>query len=345
MSGIFINYRREDSAPYAGRLFDHLEREFGRSKVFMDIDSIELGVDFVEALKTTLARCDAQIVMIGPGWLQAKDDNGRRRLDNPKDYVRLEILTALERGIRLIPVLVAGASMPAERELPRRLAKLSTRNALDLSDKGFLRDVAKLIETLDPIVHPRAKPSSASTTKKASRPPQATKTSPPHGGSQPLPRPLREAFAQLPLRHQLALRWFADHSGQDVHWPESIHTPDGETLLATRAKGIYKPAWSQYALSVRQSLSGPYKDLKPVVRPDGTWLFKYFQENTTPTERDQEYTNRALLSCQRDRVPVGVMRQTKGPSGLRYSVLGLAFVTGWKDGYFLLEGFAPPASV
>src|SRR5439155_25991946 len=87
---------------------------------------------------------------------------------------------------------------------------------------------------------------------------------------------LDSCLARLAPRHRAALRWFVDRAGEEHPWPQPIPDPDGETLLASKAKGIYKPSWSQYALSVRQSLRGQYPDLEPVVREDGTWSFSYF---------------------------------------------------------------------
>lgn len=139
-------------------------------------------------------------------------------------------------------------------------------------------------------------------------------------------------------RHRAGLQWYIDHAGTEQHWPNPL--PDG-TLLVTRAKGIYKPAWMEYALSVRQVLGGPYADRDPVRREDGTWVYAYFQENSKPQERDSEYTNCGLLACMRDGVPVGVMRQVQSKPTTRYRVLGLALVAGWEDGYFFLEGFSP----
>lgn len=142
----------------------------------------------------------------------------------------------------------------------------------------------------------------------------------------------------LPERHVEALRWFEDHQGQEVPWPQPL---DDGTLLATKAKGIYKPHWSSYALSVRQSLSGPYPDGDVQSRSDGTWRYLYFQENLDLVDRDSAFTNLGLLACYQDTVPVGVLRQTRGKPNVRYQVLGLAFVNGWEDGYFVLDGVDP----
>lgn len=152
---------------------------------------------------------------------------------------------------------------------------------------------------------------------------------------------LQELFRPLSDRHQQALQWFANHMGTDQPWPEPIPHPEGETFLATKAKGIYKPNWTRYALSVRQTLGGPYPDRDPVLRDDGTWLYSYFQENENPSARDQEFTNLGLMACLRDKVPIGVLRQTQAKPTVRYRVLGLALVSGWDAGYFFLEGFSP----
>jgi putative restriction endonuclease len=149
---------------------------------------------------------------------------------------------------------------------------------------------------------------------------------------------VRRFLTGLSPRHQAALIWFADRAGMDQPWPAPIETEDGLTLLASKAKGIYKPEWSSYALSVKQTLTGPYADREPVVREDGSWLYQYFQENPDPSARDKESTNRGLMACHRDRVPVGVMRQVSLKPNSRYRVLGLAFVSQWDDGYFFLEG-------
>lgn len=114
--------------------------------------------------------------------------------------------------------------------------------------------------------------------------------------------------------------------------------PSGQ-LLANKAKGIHKPAGWDYALSVRQSLGGPYNDKEVVIRPDGSWYFDYYQEGKNPARRDDDYTNRALVRNMEASVPVGVIVQAKRKPQPRYKVLGLAQVTGWAGGYFRLEGF------
>ena len=152
MPRIFINYRREDSRADAGRIYDRLKSHFGASNVFMDTDSLEPGVDFVEALRRTVGSCDVFLAVLGNQWLAAKDEQGRTRLSNPDDFVALEIAAALERpGIRVVPILVGGANMPRSRELPDGLRNLTRRQALDLPEKGkgFHQALGHLIESIE----------------------------------------------------------------------------------------------------------------------------------------------------------------------------------------------------
>jgi hypothetical protein len=146
---LFINYRREDSAPYAGRLYDRLTAHFGAEQVFIDIDKILPGEDFVEAINRKVAACEIAIVSIGPNWLRITDANGKRRLDDKEDFVRMEIVAALERNIRVIPILLGGAQMPRKEELPDALAPLSRRNAIEVSETRFHSDVDRLIKAIE----------------------------------------------------------------------------------------------------------------------------------------------------------------------------------------------------
>lgn len=147
---------------------------------------------------------------------------------------------------------------------------------------------------------------------------------------------LRELLKRLAARHRRCLSWFVENAGTDQPWPKPL---PGGFLLATRAKGIFKPKWTEYALSVRQTLSSPYADREPIFRPDGSWSFDYFQESKDLEARDNLFTNLAMLKCSRDQVPVGVMKQTRLRPLARYRILGVALVSGWKEGYFRLEGF------
>ena len=156
MSRIFISYRREDAPGHAGRLYDRLTAHFGEDQVFMDIDTIEPGEDFVSAIEKAVGSVDALVAVIGRSWLDVLDsDTGQRRLENANDYVRLEIKTALERKIRVIPVLVQQASMPLKTELPADVAGLTRRNALQLADLHWKAGVDRLIETVAKILEER----------------------------------------------------------------------------------------------------------------------------------------------------------------------------------------------
>lgn len=145
MSRIFINYRRLDSEGYVGRLYDHLTRHFKPDDIFMDLDSIKPGADFVTALEEAVAACDLMITVIGPHWLSISDEAGRRRLDQWNDFVRIEIASALRLNKLIIPVLVGRAAMPAPDELPEDIRTLTRRNAIELSSQRFNYDVDRLI--------------------------------------------------------------------------------------------------------------------------------------------------------------------------------------------------------
>jgi hypothetical protein len=147
MPGLFISYRRDDQAGFAGRLADALGAAFGADYVFRDIEDIRPGDDFVVALQKQLHGVGVMLVMIGPAWLTASR-NGVRRLDDPDDVVRLEIQAGLKSGKPVIPVLVGGALMPAEADLPQALAGLARRQAVALSDASWRSDVERLVTTL-----------------------------------------------------------------------------------------------------------------------------------------------------------------------------------------------------
>ena len=145
---IFISYRREETAYPAGWLFDRLIHHFD-GQVFKDVDSIQPGDDFIDMITTAVASCDVLLALIGVDWLTIPDEHGRRRLDNPDDFVRLEIEAALTRGVRVIPILINGARMPRANEVPDSLAKLVRRQALELSPARFDSDVSRLFRILD----------------------------------------------------------------------------------------------------------------------------------------------------------------------------------------------------
>lgn len=146
---IFINYRRDDEPGFVHALFPRLEAAFGRNRLFMDVEGyIAAGDDFVEVLDGQVAQCDVLLVIIGPRWLDAKDESGSRRLENPDDFVRIEIVAALTKKKRVIPVLVNNAQVPRGDRLPDDLKPLARRNAVRLAHERFAADCEGLIKEL-----------------------------------------------------------------------------------------------------------------------------------------------------------------------------------------------------
>ena len=152
MSGqIFISYRRDDASYPAGRLYDRLSVRLPNNQIFIDVN-LDPGIDFVEAIETSVGSCDVLIAVIGKRWLTSSDEEGKRRLDNPDDFVRLEIATALKRNIRVIPILVDGALMPRSSELPDDLKPLVRRNVLEISHHRFNPDVELLSTAIESVL-------------------------------------------------------------------------------------------------------------------------------------------------------------------------------------------------
>ena len=137
MAGIFISYRRSDSSAWAGRLYDLLVGAWGRDYVFLDVDTFAPGDDFRVSIAAMLSRCDVVLVVIGPQWASSIDEHNERRLDDEADIHRTEVMSALESGLPVIPVVVGGASMPKVAELPAPLTDLAYRTAVHLDDRGF----------------------------------------------------------------------------------------------------------------------------------------------------------------------------------------------------------------
>jgi hypothetical protein len=154
MASIFISYRREDSAGYAGRIFDALTARFGKDEIFMDVDDIKAGEDFFQVIQETENRCSVLLAIIGKNWLTIAGADGRPRLTDSRDFVRAEIAAGLQGGPkgkpRVIPVLVGGATMPRAEDLPEDLAGLSRIEALSIEDTHFHQDVAQLMEAINP---------------------------------------------------------------------------------------------------------------------------------------------------------------------------------------------------
>jgi hypothetical protein len=150
VGGIFLSYRRDDTAGFSGRLADDLRDALGDDVVFLDIDRIAPGTDFVDAITSAADNAEVLLAVIGRRWLTAKNAERRRRIDDPGDYVRLEITAALQRGRRIIPVLVDGARLPRPQDLPDPMKPMLRHNAIELSDSRWDYDLGVLLDQLRP---------------------------------------------------------------------------------------------------------------------------------------------------------------------------------------------------
>jgi TIR domain len=153
--GVFISYRREESAFAARAIHDRVAQRLERENVFLDVDNIDLGVDWFNVLTDRVGACDALVAVIGRNWISNPDAEGRRRIDDADDYVRIEIEAALERNVRVIPVLVDGAAMPKASDLPESLKGLARRQGTEISHARFEADVEKLTLALGSILDER----------------------------------------------------------------------------------------------------------------------------------------------------------------------------------------------
>lgn len=154
MSKIFISYRRDDSTGYAGRLADHLTRAFGDNQIFRDYDDITPGQNFVETIQKHLKTADVLLVLIGQDWLNVNNTANLPRLFAVDDFVRMEIESALGRGIKIIPILLNDAAMPSAQQLPDSIAGLAFQQAVELTDSRWEHDVEVLVQCLNGLVKP-----------------------------------------------------------------------------------------------------------------------------------------------------------------------------------------------
>ncbi len=146
---VFISYRRDDSADVSGRLYDSLASEFGHERVFKDVDSTRLGFSFTDQIASHMKSCRVAIILIGPDWIGRNAVENSRRIDSEEDFVRLEVRELLLKGVPVIPVLVRGASMPSEHELPDDIKDLSKRNGIKLRpDPDFHNDAGRLKQSI-----------------------------------------------------------------------------------------------------------------------------------------------------------------------------------------------------
>lgn len=287
-SSIFLNYRREESQWVAGRLHDRLVAEFGKDRIFTDVDSIGPGQDFTKVLAAAVGNCRVLLAIIGQNWTNALDEAGRRRLENPHDWVRFEIETALSRaGVLVIPVLTDSAPMPQAGELPGELAQLSVRQAFKISADGFSRDAEDLIEYLQSIFNPPASPPSQPASHQPPQPAshQPLQTAP---DAAPRPRPVVTprgtppiAVASYPALPD-DLQWSAAATGSVV--VERVAVSDGawvkigDPLYVLRSSGGLVTLWSTYIGQVQTLAYQPGQSLVPG-RPVLTlavsgWLFR-----------------------------------------------------------------------
>jgi TonB family protein len=249
-ANIFINYRREDSSGHAGRLFDALSDHFA-GRLFMDVDTLEPGVDFVEAIEQAVGSCEVLIVVIGREWLTVKDAAGQRRLDDPADFVRLELETALERKIRVIPVLVQDAPMPRPEELPPSLARLARRNAIEISDARWAYDVERLARTIQSILKEKDVAAPAPT---PSVPAVAAKAA----GSP----------ARLRLLFLAALVLVAAAGLASVFWtPSGNESTDGDSYQAAAPPVSPQPVPEQTTIPQRATIQQPAAIQQPAPGP------------------------------------------------------------------------------
>jgi formylglycine-generating enzyme required for sulfatase activity len=207
MSAIFVSYRRQAALVHARAVFERLSREFGPDQVFIDLEGIDVGVDFVELIEQQLRGCRVLLALIDPEWATAADSKGRRRLELPNDYVRIEVATALRRRIRVVPILIDGAEMPEEEALPDDLKGLARRNALELDFKRFDAEVRRLVAAIRRILQspdpgpggptPTPAAGGAPTEVAFKDPSEVTAEAPPQGPS-PAPAPTPPMSARMP---------------------------------------------------------------------------------------------------------------------------------------------------
>jgi len=278
MSKIFLSYRRDDSAGIAGRIYDRLRAHFGSDAVFMDIDNIPFGVDFREHIDTAVGQCNVVLAVIGTKW--AGETDAHRRLDDPKDFVRIELESALHRDLPVIPILIGHARMPAEADLPPSLTRLAFRNAIDVDQgRDFDHHVDRLIRGIEfhfqPVKIPAARPPSqareaAPTLPAVQEPERPRNVGHTEAGQRPKPAPSVEPRPDRPPSTSNPGHLpKADHQGAESPKSKPLAKPAGvidagglprQTPVASRRQ---EPAVSS------QLVGAPSK------RPNIPWLWLY----------------------------------------------------------------------
>jgi hypothetical protein len=252
---IFISYRRDDAPGYAGRLYDRIRGEFGRENVFIDVDTLEPGDDFVEAIEDRLNKCDLMLALIGKRWLSVTDEQGRPRLQDEGDYVRIEIQTAIQRRLRTIPVLVERAMMPRSQDLPEALQPLARRQAIELSDTRWDYDVSLLVQHLKRVASHRTADANSAVVSQSPETSNVDAAS----SADALERPLTEAERRRAAAEgETRLAPAQGHEG--IRWAR--RTPDGAQKRPEVAGGQFlgreeeRPTAEPRAVSLRDTAEG-----------------------------------------------------------------------------------------
>jgi uncharacterized protein YraI len=252
MPGIFVSYRRQDSAGHVGWLTDLLRQRVGQAPIFRDLDGIRAGVDFVVAVQQAVASCEVLLAVIGQQWLSSTDAQGRR-LDDPNDFVRLEIATALQRDIVVIPVLVQGAAMPPASALPADLAPLTRRNAIELSDARWQYDVERLVTELERVLESTAP---TGLRQPLAQPEQPTPSAPPRVTHPPAQARLRRVLLLL-LAISIPGGIYLVISAASGSNPAARATPTGPPAGGAAASAVAGGAGSQTQTAVPTAVGTP----------------------------------------------------------------------------------------
>jgi formylglycine-generating enzyme required for sulfatase activity len=291
MSTVFISYRRENAAGEARALFNDLVERLGEDSVFMDVDSIALGRDFRSALQETTASCDLMLVLIGRNWAAAKDEGGRVRLENPDDYVRLEVEAGLKRNIVVTPVLVQGAHMPAPEDLPAEIRNLAYRNAFELSHNRWESDVQEMVRRLElggPAngrpVKPNDRNQSVRWHDNVTADPAILQTEPQHGLSvRRVQLTRRHAFGAAAVAIAGAGAAMAVPSIRRLMWKPSMRTVNFDTATVDQ-KGVRNPPEGYSALVFTEAV-GRDSGLAMVSVPGGSFTMG------SPTDEPERQPN------------------------------------------------------
>ena len=279
MSGIFISYRRSDDPNATGRIYDRLVAEFGRAKVFKDIDSIPLGRDFRSHLNDVIGQCAVVLAIVGPRWVDAHNEAGARRLEDAEDFVRLELEAAMARDIPVVPVLVSHAPMPATAQLPATLAALAYRQSIAVRpDPDFHTDATRLATGLRAMLDPKAAALAASSSADAAPAPgadaQRVRRSRLTAGL------LAAAALVIAVLLVPALRHMRETSPPEAHvdilTPGRMDaggfalSPDGRRLVFVGSSGGQRRLWLRDLAATRaQPLAGTEEATFPFWSPDG----------------------------------------------------------------------------